>query len=109
MPAAGRKTIGRGDAMYLRFGYEMAFDLPAATPMFLNLFVHPTQSHVLRRTERLFMEPDVALDPFTDPFGNHCARIVAPQGKFRMWYDNVAIDCGQTEPSFHGHALSKVQ
>jgi transglutaminase-like putative cysteine protease len=95
--------------MYLRFGYEMAFDLPAATPMFLNLFVHPTQSHVLRRSERLILEPDVSLDSFTDPFGNHCARIVAPQGKFRMWYDNVAIDCGQVEPSFHGHALSRVE
>jgi transglutaminase-like putative cysteine protease len=95
--------------MYLRFGYEMAFDLPAATPMFLNLFVHPTQTHVLRRPERLFLEPDIPIDHFTDPFGNRIARIVAPQGKFRLWYDNVAIDCGQAEQSFHGQPLSKVE
>jgi transglutaminase-like putative cysteine protease len=95
--------------MYLRFGYEMQFDLAAATPMVLMLYTHPTQAWTLRRPERLVTEPEVEIETFLDPFGNKVGRILAPQGKLKIWYDNVALDSGQNEPSIEGLALSRVE
>lgn len=95
--------------MYLRFGYEMQFELASPTPMVLNLFTHPSQAWALRRAERLWVEPEVALETFIDGFGNRVGRMIAPAGKTRIWYDNVALDSGQAEPSIAGGTLSKVE
>jgi len=95
--------------MYLRFGYEMQFDLPAATPMVLMLYTHPSQAWTLRRPERVVLEPDVPVETSVDGFGNRVGRIIAPAGKLRIWYDNVAIDSGQLEPTIAGTQLHKVE
>ncbi|HEX8522014.1 MAG TPA: transglutaminase family protein [Tepidisphaeraceae bacterium] len=95
--------------MYLRFGYEMQFELASPTPMVVNLFTHPSQAWALRRPEQLHVEPDVALETFVDGFGNKVGRIMAPTGKVRLWYDNVALDSGQIEPVIEGGSLSKIE
>ena len=95
--------------MLIRIGYELIFDLPAPAPMLLMLYVHPSQAHVLQRPERLVIEPDVPVRDFTDMFGNRAARISAPAGKLRLWYDNVAWDGGQPEPSIRGQQLHRVE
>jgi transglutaminase-like putative cysteine protease len=95
--------------MYLRFGYEIQFDLTAPTPMILNLYTHPSQAWTLRRPERLVVEPDVTVDTFIDGFGNRVGRILAPAGKGRIWYDNVVLDSGQVEQSIECGKLSKIE
>jgi transglutaminase-like putative cysteine protease len=94
--------------MLIRIGYELIFDLPAPVPMLLMLYVHPEQAHVLQRPEKLVIEPDVPVRDFTDTFGNRAARISAPAGKLRLWYDNVAWDSGRPEPSIAGQTLHPV-
>ena len=94
--------------MYLRFGYEMQFDLAAPTPMVLMLFTHPTQAWTLRRPERLMIEPELEVEDYLDALGNRVGRLIAPAGKLRVWYDNVALDSGQNEPSMYGLSLSRV-
>jgi transglutaminase-like putative cysteine protease len=94
--------------MYIRIGYEFQFDLSAATHMVLMLFTHPERAHLLQRPERILIEPPLRLDAFTDAFGNRAARLMAPAGKARVWYDNVIWDSGQPEPKIDGLRLHPV-
>jgi transglutaminase-like putative cysteine protease len=95
--------------MLIRIGFELVFDVPSAVPILLMLHAHPDKVGVLQRPERLVVEPDVPVDHFTDAFGNHAARIVAPAGKLRLTYDNVAADSGEPEPRIDGAALHPVE
>ncbi len=95
--------------MYLRFGFELQFDLSAPTPMLLSLYTHPSRSWALRRPEQLILDPHTEVETFLDSFGNRTGRTVAPAGKLRIWYDNVALDSGQHEPPIHGGVLAKVE
>jgi transglutaminase-like putative cysteine protease len=94
--------------MLIRIGYELVFDIPAPVPMLLMLYVHPEQAGVLQRPERLVVEPAVPVRDYIDPFGNRVARLVAPAGKLRLTYDNLAIDSGEPEPSIEGAVLHPV-
>ncbi len=38
------------------------------------------------------------VEGFFDGFGNHCARIMAPAGKVRIWDDAIVEDDGQPDP-----------
>lgn len=96
--------------MRIRLGFELIFDVPAGpVPMMLMLYVHPEQAGVLERPEWLRTDPVVDLRSFIDGFGNRAARIVAPPGKLRLTYDNVAVDSGEPEPSIDGTVLHPVE
>ena len=94
--------------MLIKIGYELVFDVPAPTPMSLTLFLRPEIAHVLQRPEFLQTDPIVPVDTFLDHFGNRVGRIVAPAGKLRLFYDNVAFDSGEPEPSIEGAMLHPV-
>ena len=94
--------------MLIRIGYELVFDVPAPVSMLLMLYTHPDQAHVLKRPERLHVEPEVPVHTFVDAFGNRAARVLAPAGKVRFWYDNVAWDSGLHEPKIDGARLHPV-
>lgn len=84
--------------MYIRCGYELAFDLPAPTPMHLMLQVHPSRLDDLLHPDTIHVEPPVPLEEYHDAFGNRCARLVAPAGRLRLWGDTVLLDSGQPDP-----------
>ena len=94
--------------MFLRIGYELCFDLTAPTHMVLMLHVHPDVADRLQQPERLVLEPALRVDDFVDSFGNHCARLMAPPGKLRITYDNVAVDSGEPEPTIEGQRLHPI-
>src|SRR3712207_3978713 len=97
--------------MLIKLGYELVFDIPApSVPMLVMLYVHPDHAHVLQQPERIIVEPStVQLTDFIDSFGNRSARLVAPQGKLRLTYDNIATDSGQPEPTIEGQTLHAVE
>ena len=80
--------------MYISCGHEVIFELPAPTPMLLMLFTHPSRAANLRHPEKLQIEPYMPVQEYTDTFGNHCGRIVAPAGRLRLYNDNVVYDTG---------------
>ena len=94
--------------MLIHIGYELVFEIPATVPMMLMLYTHPDHGGRLRQPEKLAVEPAVRVDEFTDWFGNHAARILAPQGKLRLYYDNVIEDSGEPEPRIDGAKLHTV-
>jgi len=84
--------------MLIRIGYDIAYEVSAPTPMLLMLFVHPERTKDLRAPERLVTQPEVAVEDYLDWFGNHCAKIIAPPGLIRLYYDTVIEDSGLPEP-----------
>jgi transglutaminase-like putative cysteine protease len=87
----------RSRTMLIRVGYEMIFELAAATPMSLLLRVHPTREADIRY-EEILVEPQVPIEAYLDGFGNRAERLVAPAGRFRLWADAVVEDHGQPDP-----------
>jgi transglutaminase-like putative cysteine protease len=98
--------------MYIRIGYDFQFDLSGITHMVLMLQTHPERAHLLQRPQRLHVEPEsaaqVQVHEFLDTFGNRSARLLAPAGKLRIWYDNVIWDSGNKEPAIEGLRLHPV-
>jgi transglutaminase-like putative cysteine protease len=84
--------------MLIRLGYEIAFDLPAPTPMLLMLHVHPSRFGSLREPDRVRVEPAVPVEEFTDAFGNRCGRLLAPAGALRLSNDTLVEDSGLPDP-----------
>ena len=95
--------------MLIKIGFELVFDLPGPLAMMLMLHAHPDKVPVLKRPERLVVEPNLPVTHFTDAFGNHAARISAPAGRLRLTYDNVAQDSGKPEPKIDGARLHPVE
>ena len=95
--------------MLIKLGYELIFDIPARVPMVLMLYVHPDHARVLQKPEAIFVEPDLPLEGYLDPFGNRAARLVAAPGKLRLTYDNLAVVSDDPEPSIEGQILHPVE
>jgi transglutaminase-like putative cysteine protease len=94
--------------MLIHIGYDLIFEIPSAVPMMLMLYTHPDHAGRMRKTEKLQVEPHTHVDEFTDWFGNHAARLLAPRGKLRLSYDNVIEDSGEPEPKIDGAELHPV-
>jgi len=84
--------------MRIRIGYDLTFAVPAPTPLLVLLFTHPSCGPTLQAPDVLQVEPAVPVEEFTDPFGNRCARLVAPAGKLRLFNDTVVTDSGLPDP-----------
>lgn len=96
--------------MLIKLGYELIFDIPVPrVPMVLMLYTHPDHAHLLQQPEKIHIEPEVQVKDFIDAFGNRAAMIVAPQGKLRITYENVALDTGEPEPTIEGKILHPVE
>ncbi|HET6250651.1 MAG TPA: transglutaminase family protein [Tepidisphaeraceae bacterium] len=95
--------------MLIQIGYELSFDIPAPLNMLLALYTHPEQAHVLRRPERLVLEPDVQVQNYIDHYGNRIAKVLVPAGLLRVSYDNIAQDSGKPEPKIDGERLHPVE
>lgn len=83
--------------MLIRVGYDIIFEHPAPTPIITMLYLHPTRKPSIRRGDYLLVEPLMSVGEYTDIFGNHCGRLVAPAGPIRFWNDAVVEDSGQPD------------
>jgi len=83
--------------MYIRCGYELTFDLSAPTPFLLELQVHPSRVNDLLHPDAISTEPRLPVESYLDPFGNRCARVLAPTGRITLWGDTVVQDSGQPD------------
>lgn len=95
--------------MFIRVGYDIVLEFPAPTAMTLLLYVLPAHQKDLRAEEKLVVEPAVPVDNFIDCFGNRCARLVAPGGKFRITSDTVVEHHGDIEPVFFDAKQHNIQ
>jgi transglutaminase-like putative cysteine protease len=97
--------------MLIRIGYDIAFNLPAPTPMLLVLNVHPSRFPSLMGPEKLSVEPYVPLRSYVDTFGNSCSRIVAMPGRLRFRNDATVYDNGlpdAVDPTAQQHPIDEL-
>jgi transglutaminase-like putative cysteine protease len=80
--------------LQIRVGFEMEFDCPQDTPMILALSIHYSRSADLLRPDRLLTVPAVPATAYRDLFGNWCARLIAPRGRFVLRTDALVSDSG---------------
>ena len=85
--------------MKIRFGYELVYTCRQPVPMILMLHVHSSRTPDLLVPDQMLIEPQVALDTYSDIFGNTCTRIVAPAGTTRITADALIQDCGLPDPT----------
>ena len=84
--------------MFIRLGYDIEFEVPAAVAMVSMLSVHPSRVPDLCAPDELGIEPEVEVTTYIDGFGNRCARFVAPPGTLRLHATTLIEDPGTPDP-----------
>jgi transglutaminase-like putative cysteine protease len=80
--------------MLIRLGYDIQFETTAEVPIVTLLNVHPSREKDLREADELNTDPLVAVENYTDTFGNHACRVLAPSGKIRFQNSTLIEDSG---------------
>jgi transglutaminase-like putative cysteine protease len=83
--------------MLIRLGYEIAIECVAATPVISVLEIHRDRQADIKRQTRVLTSPAVPTRLYHDLHGNACRRFTAPAGGFRILYDAVVEDGGETD------------
>jgi transglutaminase-like putative cysteine protease len=95
--------------MLLRVNLEIVFTVPQPTAIVLMLYLHPSVAGLVRKPERLEVEPQVAVAEYTDVYGNHCGRVLVPAGRVVFRNDAIVEDSGQTDRQAWGAHQSSIQ
>ncbi len=94
--------------MQIRFGYELTYAFPQATPMIMMLRVHPSRSRDLLQDDAVHTAPALPVQEYIDGFGNRCTRLTAPAGRLVISADGLIEDSGVPEACDPGAAEQDV-
>jgi transglutaminase-like putative cysteine protease len=89
-------------------GFDITYQCPNPTPMFLVLSVHPSRMADVIGPHRISFDPPIGASPYRDSFGNICHRIVAPAGPLRISTQFLISDPGTPDavvPHAAQHAI----
>ena len=99
--------------------FDIQFHLPFPTPMVALLHLHPSLEPRLRSGNELLVQHLKDADPannvvipstdYTDSFGNHCARFVAPAGHLKLSGSNVIDAIDYPDPVYTGAKQSAIE
>ncbi len=64
--------------MLIEAGFDVAFECPAATPMILQLSIHPSRDADLLTPDRIASDPSLPMRSYLDLFGNRVTRVEVP-------------------------------
>jgi len=78
----------------IRLGYELQYTFPQPTPIILTLNIHHSRAADLVEPDLMQTAPQLITRAYRDGFGNWCTRLVAPQGKLRIWSQALINDSG---------------
>jgi transglutaminase-like putative cysteine protease len=74
--------------MRVRIGCEFDYSSDVALPLVMLVKARPDGEHTTLYQSR-WTDPDIPIRDYVDAFGNHCWRLSAPAGEFRLRYDAV--------------------
>ncbi|WP_291298186.1 transglutaminase family protein [Elioraea sp.] len=83
--------------MLITAGCQIIYDCPQPTPMLLVLSPHPSRMPDLIGPAELALDPPIPVRGYTDGFGNHCSRIVAPAGRVTISTRLTVMDPGTVD------------
>ncbi len=93
--------------MWLQASCSLEFNSPVATPFWLMLRPRSGWQQWVAR-EQYVLNPSVPAVEFTDPFGNLCQRLVAPDGPFSI-HTSADIEAANAADSCPGAPFIEVQ
>lgn len=80
--------------MLIRVGFDAAFAFAEPTAVIVMGYLHPERATTIRQLERLTVSPTVAIQEFTDTYGNLCGCTVVPTGLVSFRTSAVVEDDG---------------
>lgn len=83
--------------MKIRAGFTLGYECIQPTPMLLALNIHPSRRADLLTDEVLSFSRPVDARNYTDGFGNHCTRILAPPGLTTISTEFEICDSGEPD------------
>lgn len=83
--------------MLMRIGFEIVIECSEPTPVLLALYPHASNARRVRGSDHIRMDPETAVEEYSDSFGNRCARIEASSGATTLWSDCIVEDSGQPD------------
>lgn len=83
--------------MLITAGCQITYACPQPTPMLLVLSPHPSRLPDLVGEAELTFDPPIPARGYTDVFGNHCTRIVAPAGRLAIATRLTVTDPGTVD------------
>ena len=95
--------------MFIKCGFDIAFQCASDTPMLLTLHVRPERQADLQAPEKFAVLPNVSFRNYHDGFGNFCTRVLAPAGITRFTSDFVIRDSGLPDVEPVGARQAPVQ
>jgi transglutaminase-like putative cysteine protease len=84
--------------MLIRLGYDISLQTTAEVPILTLLHVHPSREKDVREPDELRLDPVLSTEHFTDPFGNHVCRFLAPAGILNLRNSFLIEDSGIPDP-----------
>ena len=83
--------------MLIEAGFDVAFECPAATPMILQLSIHPSRDADLLTPDRIASDPPLPMRSYLDLFGNRVTRVEVPAGRVTFSDRSVIQDSGELD------------
>ena len=83
--------------MLIEAGFDIAFECPAATPMILQLSIHPSRDADLLTPDRIVSDPSLPMRSYLDLFGNRVTRVEVPAGLVTFSDRFVIQDSGEPD------------
>jgi hypothetical protein len=83
--------------MLIEAGFDVAFECPAATPMILQLSIHPSRDADLLTPDRIASDPPLPMRSYLDLFGNRVTRVEVPAGLVTFSDRFVIQDSGEPD------------
>jgi transglutaminase-like putative cysteine protease len=90
-------------------GYEFIYQFPQPTPMTVSLNVHASRAGDIIVADVMTTAPHVPVSFYRDGFGNQCARLVAPAGRFRLASAGTVLCADTPDPVVPGAKQHKVE
>jgi len=84
--------------MFIRIGYEIIIESRAGTVLVLALCPHSSLNGRIIGSCAVHADPELALEPFLDTFGNRLTRLRAPAGRTTLWSDCFIEVDGRPDP-----------
>lgn len=83
--------------MLIRLGYEIEVACDSPMPLVSLLEIHPERRPDIKSETPVTTTPKVRSALYTDLYGNICRRFHVPAGAFKIRYDAVVADSGETD------------
>jgi transglutaminase-like putative cysteine protease len=84
--------------MFIKVNFEIALDFQEPAAVVTMLRLHPSLDRVVRRNERLVVDPPVPIADYLDVYGNRCGRAFVPAGRVVFSNEAVLEHNGQPDP-----------